>query len=240
MKFQSLVIAFALILCLGVQSFAQITGNVKLDGKPPVMQVVKALANDPICSKQHKNPVSEESVVTDGDGNLSNVVVSIESAAGQNVPQNVPKTPVVLDQKGCVYIPHVVACMVGQAVTVKSQDICLHNVHTACVNNPPVNIAQSAPGAKKLDPFVAAEDVRIKCDVHPWMNAWIRVLDNPYFAVTDKDGKYSIDTAGLPDGDYTLVFWQETYQERESKVTLKGGKAVADFFYKVPDQAAAK
>lgn len=233
------LVALAL-MSFSIPSFAQITGNVKVDGKPPEMQPVKGLANDPICSKLHKDAVLEETIVADDDGNLCNVIVSIKPAAGQKIPLDVPKVAAVLDQKGCVYHPHVIACMVGQAVTVKSDDVCLHNVHTTCIDNPAVNFGQGLLGEKKLEPFAVVETFKVKCDIHPWMAAWIRVLDNPYFAVTDKTGKYSLDTAGLPDGDYTLVFWQETYHEREKPVTVKNGKATVDFVFKLAAEAAAK
>lgn len=240
MKTPQWVATLFLVTGFSASSFAQIAGHVTLDGKPPKMPTVGGLANDAVCSKMHKDAVKEERVVADDDGNLCNVVISIKPAAGQKIPVDVPKTPAVLDQKGCVYHPHVIACMVGQPVTVKSEDSCSHNVHTTCIDNAAVNFSQGLHGEKKLDPFTAVETFKVKCDIHPWMAAWIRVLDNPYFAVTDEDGKYSIDTAGLPDGDYALVFWQETYQEREKQVTLKNGKATVDFSFKPGTETAVK
>jgi plastocyanin len=173
-------------------------------------------------------------------GELQNVVVSIKPADGQKLKGDVPAKPAVLDQKGCVYHPHVIAVMVGQSVEVKSSDPFLHNVHALSVDNAGFNFGQPAPSVKKIDPFQTVETFKVKCDIHPWMAAWIRVLDNPFFAVTDEDGKYSIDTAGLPDGDYTLIFWQEKYGEKEQKVTVKEGKGTADFSFKADEKSAAQ
>ncbi len=220
-------------------SFAQITGFVKLEGKAPDMPQIKAIANDPNCSKLHKDPVFEETVVVGDKGELANVVVSIKPADGQKLAGTIPAKPAVLDQKGCMYHPHVIAVMVGQDVTVKSSDPFLHNVHALCIDNDGFNFGQPAPGSKKIDPFKTAETFKIKCDVHPWMAAWVRVLDNPFFAVTGEDGKYSIDTAGLADGDYTLTFWQEKYGEKDAKVTVKNGKGTADFSFKAEEKADA-
>lgn len=153
-------------------SFAQITGLVKLDGKAPDMPEIKGIANDPICSKLHKDPVYDETVVVGDKGELANVIVSIKPADGQKLAGGVPTTPAVLDQKGCIYHPHVIACMVGQQVNVKNSDPFMHNVHALSLDNEGFNVGQPAPGVKKLDPFKAPETFKIKCDVHPWMGAW--------------------------------------------------------------------
>jgi plastocyanin len=230
-------VGIALSVGICSAALAQITGTVKLEGNPPVMQPIQGIANDPNCAKLHKNPVTEETVVVGNNGELQNVVVSIKPAAGQKVPAAVPGKPAVLDQKGCVYHPHVVAVMVGQEVDVKSSDPFLHNVHGTCTENDVFNFGQMGPATKKLTPFTKPETFKIKCDVHPWMAAWVRVLDNPFFGVTGEDGKYSIDATGLPDGDYTLIFWQERYGENEQKVTVKKGKATADFSFKSNEKA---
>ncbi len=239
MKFTPRVAAMALSTCMCGASFAQITGSVKLDGKAPEMQQIKAVANDPNCAKLHKDPVFEETVVAGDKGELQNVIVSIKPVEGKKIGGDAPAKAAVLDQKGCVYHPHVLPVMVGQTVEVKSSDPFLHNVHALCVDNDGFNFGQPAPSTKKLDPFKTAETFKIKCDVHPWMAAWVRVLENPYFATTGEDGTYSIDTAGLAEGDYTLIFWQEKYGEKEQKVTVKGGKATADFSFKAEEKAQA-
>lgn len=235
----NLLAAAALMLGAGSLSFGQITGSVKLEGNPPQMAEIAAIKTVPDCAKLHKDPVYEETVVVGDKGELANVVVSIKPADGQKLPGDVPKEPATIDQKGCVYYPHVIAVMAGQGIDVKSSDPFLHNVHGLCIDNDGFNFGQPTPSVKKLDPFKTPETFKIKCDVHPWMVAWIAVLDNPFFAVTKEDGQYSIDTKNLPDGDYTLTSWQEKYGSKEQKISVKGGKAKADFSYKADEKAAA-
>jgi plastocyanin len=222
--------------------FGQITGSVKLDGTPPEMKKID-MSSNPQAAAMHKDPVFEEAVVAGDKGELANVVVSIKAADGQALKGDIPKNPVVLTQKGCCYFPHVVACMVGQDVSIKSEDDLLHNVHTLSLDNDPVNFAQNkqpgGPAAEKTTKFAAAETFKVKCDIHPWMAAWIVVLDHPFFAVTGADGKYSIDTKGLADGNYTLDFWQERYGDQTQKITVKDGKATADCTFKSGEKADA-
>jgi plastocyanin len=231
--------AGALSLGLCSSALAQIAGAVKLSGTPPEMPEITAIKNLPDCAKMHKDPVYEETVLVGDNGELDNVVVSIKPAAGQRLKGDIPKTPATIDQKACMYRPHVVACMIGQDFVVKNSDEFLHNVHALCFDNDPFNFGQPAPGEKKLAPFTVAENFKIKCDVHPWMSAWICVFDHPYFGVTGEDGKYSIDTKGLPDGDYTLDAWQEKYGEQTQKITVKDGKATADFTFKSDEKTQA-
>ncbi len=216
-------------------SFAQITGSVKLDGTPPVMKPID-MASNPQCAAMHKDPVFEESVVAGDKGELANVVVFIKPADGTTLKGPIPTTPVTITQKGCMYHPHVVACMVGQDVIFTSDDEFLHNVHGLCVDNDPFNFAQSKqPGdaaPQKKMTFATAEQFKVKCDIHPWMAAWIVVLDHPFFSVTGADGKFSIDTKGLADGDYTLDAWQERFGDQTAKITVKDGKATSDFTFK--------
>jgi plastocyanin len=212
-------------------AMAQVSGTVKLDGKTPAMKKID-MAAVPDCAKMHDKPIYEEMVVVGPNGGLANVVVSIKKDEGQNLPGGPAKAPGVFDQKGCQYIPHVVAVQVGQPVVVKNSDSLLHNVHTQPETNAPDNLAQPFvdPG-KKLKVPTDPEYFHVKCDVHPWMSAWIAVIDNKYFAVTDKDGKYTL-PEGLPDGKYTLHAWQEKYGEQDQKITVKDGKATGDFIYK--------
>jgi hypothetical protein len=231
--------AAALSLGLCSAAFAQITGVVKLAGTPPEMPEITAIKNVPDCAKLHKDPLYEETVLVGDHGELQNVVMSIKPAAGHALKGDIPKTPAILDQKWCMYRPHVVACMIGQDFVVKNSDDFLHNIHALCFDNEPFNFGQPAPGEKKLAPFTVAENFQVKCDVHPWMSAWICVFDNPYFAVTGPDGKYSINTKGLPDGDYTVDAWQERYGDQAEKITVKDGKASADFTFKSNEKTQA-
>ena len=234
----------ALALC-GVAN-AEIKGTVKLDGKAPEMAEInmKAVAE---CAKQHKDPVYEETVVTGEKGELANVIVAIKHDDPSSLGGETPTEPAVLDQKGCQYVPHVVAMMAGQEMVVKNSDTFLHNVHALSTTNPPFNFGQPTKDeeGKKLgaDAPKAEEYFRVKCDVHPWMSAYVGVFEHPYFAVTKEDGTYEIDTKGLADGEYTLTFWHEKLASEtpaEAKVTVKDGKAEANHQFKAEAAAAAE
>ena len=225
------------VLCLSGPTFGQITGGAKLDGKAPERKPVPGMAAVAQCADQHKEPLLDEVIVADADGNLANVVVYLK---GDNVKGTVPTEPAVLDQKGCQYVPHVIGMMVGQKLIAKNEDSFLHNVHTLPEDSEPTNIAQpnKDPGSP-LKPIKSPEFFPVKCDVHPWMKAWVAALDNQYFGVTGADGKYTIDTKGLPDGEYEIHAWQEKLKEAPvGKVTVKGGKGEADFTFK-PKKVAA-
>jgi hypothetical protein len=239
MKLRTTLAALALAAAAGMTcpAFADITGKVNLDGKAPEMKDID-MSGVKECAAQHPDPVQEQTVVVDDKGDLANVVVAIKKAEGQDLPGDVPKEPAVLDQKGCMYHPHVLAVMVGQDFVVKNDDPFLHNVHSLSVINPAFNFGQpNKDDGKKADPMKAAEYFRVKCDVHPWMSAYVAVFEHPYFAVTKDDGTFSIPTAGLPDGDYTVEFLHEKYADDPDKaptekVTVKDGKGEVNHTFK--------
>src|SRR5688500_622780 len=225
-------------------AFAEIKGKVTLDGKPPEMKEIDMSAVKE-CAAQHADPVTEQTVVADDKGNLANVIVAIKKEEGKDLPGEAPSEPAVLDQKGCMYEPHAIAMMAGQEMVVKNSDTFLHNVHALSTVNPPFNFGQPTKDeeGKKLGPDApkAAEYFRVKCDVHPWMSAYIGVFEHPFFAVTKEDGSYEIKTDGLPDGEYTVTFWHEKFASEtpiEEKVEIKGGKAEKDYKFKAEAAAA--
>jgi plastocyanin len=131
----------------------------------------------------------------------------------------VPSTAVVLDQKGCRYVPHVLGVQVGQPVEVLNSDPTLHNVHAVPMSNSEFNTGQPLQGMKRAHTFTAREVmVPFKCDVHPWMHAYIGVLDHPFFAVSGADGSFQL--TGLPPGTYTIEAWHETLGARTQTVTI--------------------
>jgi plastocyanin len=243
MKITGWLCALALSAGFATMSFAQVTGKVTLMGKPPEMAEIAAIKVTPGCAEQHKNPVYEEKVVTGEKGELANVAVYIKTPEGKTLGKPLT-TPAVLDQIGCIYHPHVIALTVGQPLIARNSDAFLHNVHTLPFDNAAVNIGQPNKGEKTLEPFKAVETFKVKCDIHPWMAAWIVVLDNPYFAVSSADpktmGTFSIDTKGLPDGEYTFIAWQEVYGEQPPvKVKVTGGKAEVNFTIDAAKKASA-
>ena len=148
-----------------------------------------------------------------------------------------PTTPVVLDQRGCRYVPHVFGVQVGQPIEILNSDPTLHNIHATPKTNTEFNTAQPIQGMKTTHTFTAKEAdvvVPFKCDVHGWMNASAGVLDHPYFAVTKPDGTFSI--PNLPPGTYTLAAWHERLGTQDADVTVaaKESKSDANFTFKRP------
>ena len=159
-----------------------------------------------------------DSLVVGGGNGLRNVFVYVKDGLDQRT-YAVPATPVMLDQKGCQYVPHVVGAQVGQTIKVANSDTALHNVHALPAANREFNFSQPAKVPPVDRVFAAPEiGIPIKCDVHGWMNAYVGVVDNPYFAVTDKDGKFSL--KGLPPGTYTVEAWHEKLGTKTEKLTV--------------------
>lgn len=181
-----------------------ITGKVVLKGTPPPEKPYTPLKNDPNCGKLvTETPKTTFYVVGEGGG-FGDVVVSLEGVSGKSTGASAP--PVELDQEHCLYVPYVLAVQTGQKIRVKNSDPVLHNVHCTpkVAGNMEKNLAQMPNGPDVELAFAAPEDfLRFKCDVHPWMFAYVSVFDHPYFAVTDKNGNFKI--ANVPPGKYKIV-----------------------------------
>jgi plastocyanin len=136
----------------------------------------------------------------------------------------------VLDQKVCVYRPHVLVVPINKPVKILNSDGILHNIHTYGKKNPPKNMAQPKFKKELTETFAQPEAVPVKCDVHGWMSAWIVAVDHPYYAVTDASGKFTIED--VPAGTYTVEYWQEKLGTQTKQVTVAAsGSATADFAY---------
>ena len=199
-----------------------IRGSVRLDGPIPQPRSLN-MTTDPACTAAHPAGIASQEVVADWSGNLANVVVYVKEGLG-NRAFAAPKTPVEIIQEGCLYSPHVVALMTGQALIVRNADKTLHNVHSAAKNNREWNRSQ-APGAPDIEEVFAREELAIamKCNVHPWMKSYVAVFAHPYFAVSGADGSFEI--KNLPAGTYTVEAWHEKYGTLRQTVTL-GAKEV--------------
>jgi len=209
---------------------ADLTGAVKLDGKAPEAEQID-MAGVADCAKLHADPVYKEDVVVGEKGELKNVVVAIKKEDSPDLTGEVPKEAAVIDQKGCMYSPHVLAMMVGQEFKVKNSDPFLHNIHSLATTNPPFNKGQpNVNDGEKFDSPKAPETFHVKCDVHPWMSCYVAVFDHPFFSVSDDAGKFDI--KGLPDGDYTVLAWHEKLGTQEQKVSVKDGKGEVNFTFK--------
>jgi plastocyanin len=191
---------------------ATITGTVKFDGPAPKAAKID-MSQDPGCKGMNE---AETYVVNGGD--LANVFVYVKDGLG-NRTFDVPKDPVVLDQQGCRYHPHVLGVMAGQTVQIKNDDPTTHNIHPTPKDNREWNESQP-PSSPAIEKNFAREEIMlpVKCNQHPWMKMYINVVKSPFYAVTGKDGKYEI--KGLPPGDYTIAFEHEKLGEQIQKVTV--------------------
>jgi len=177
----------------------------------------------------HPGGLERQTVDTSGGG-LRDVLVYVKSGVSGTYPA--PTEPVLLDQKGCMYHPHIITVQAGQPLKIRNSDDTLHNIHPRPVVNQEFNIGQPRQGMESTKTFDKAEvPIPVGCDVHPWMRSYIAVLNHPFFAVTKEDGTYEI--KGLPPGEYEIEAWHEKLKNQTQKVTLKDGeKAKADFTYK--------
>ncbi len=208
-----------------------VSGTVTLDGMAPKNEPIKMNA-DPVCVKANKEPQFQETYEV-SDGKLANVFVYVKDGLG-NYVYDTPTTPATIDQQNCRYHPHVFGIRVGQPLEIINSDPTLHNIHAVPKTNQEFNNGQPIQGMKMTHTFTAKEVmVPFKCDVHGWMNAYVGVLDHPYFGVTDKDGKFSLKT--LPPGTYTIEAWHEKLGTQEQKVTI-GPKEMKEvnFTFKAP------
>lgn len=209
-----------------------IEGTVHFAGTAP-KPVEIDMAQDPACTLGAKN-FSEGYVVH--NGGFANVFVYVKDGLG-NKMYAAPSQPVTIDQKNCRYEPHVAGVMVGQPVQFTNSDPTMHNIHMmpTVQGNQPVDISQrpAGPGNKKEDTVTFGKPelmMPVRCNNHPWMQAFINAAPNPFFAVSDADGKFTI--KGLPPGTYTLVADQENMGEKTATVTVGAKQTVTqDFTY---------
>jgi hypothetical protein len=193
-----------------------INGVVAFEGTAPKNEPIKMNA-DPVCVKENTTPQQQETYEV-ADGKLANVFVYVKDGLSA-YSFDTPTSTVTIDQKNCRYHPHVFGVMVNQPLEILNSDPTLHNIHALPKGNAEFNNGQPIQGMKTEHKFTAKEImVPFKCDVHGWMNAYVGVMDNPYYQVTDKDGKFSL--KGLPPGTYTIEAWHEKLGTQEVKVTL--------------------
>ncbi len=195
----------------------RVVGRVFLDGPPPARRPIRMEA-DQYCVRQHTQRPMSEAMVVSGDGGVANVLVHVvEGLPDQS--WSAPGAAAELDQHGCVYVPHILAMQAGQPLRILNSDNTLHNVKMASGRNGAFNESMPVRGMvleKRLErPELG---VSLKCDVHPWMGAYLHVLAHPFFAVTDAAGRYEI--RGLPPGRYVLETWHESGRVPPQRVTV--------------------
>ncbi len=202
-----------------------ITGRIKFNGESRPGAAID-LSPDPFCVEHNGDAGLRSSGIAVGeDGGLADVFVQLTSGVPDE-KYDAPDEPVVLDQIGCNYVPHVFGVMKKQDIEIRNSDATLHNIHPTPKRNKEFNLAMPNKGDVRTKNFRKAEEgIAFKCDVHPWMRAWCFVLEHPYFGTTDKDGAFTINAKGLSDGEYGVKVWHEVLGEKEGTVTLAGGKA---------------
>jgi plastocyanin len=197
-----------------------IRGHVMLEGAAPAAQTIKMDA-DPYCSLQHTGGAETTEYVVGSGGSLKWVFVHVKE--GIHSTYAPPSEPVVLDQKGCIYEPHVIGIMAGQTLKILNSDATLHNIHSFPQNSRSFNLAMPNAGMEIKQEFRNPEVmVRIKCDVHPWMESFAGVVAHPFHGVTGEDGTFNL--ARLPAGTYTIEAWHEAAGSQTQKVTVAEGE----------------
>lgn len=206
-----------------VSNGGTITGTVKLAGDVPEAKSSEVDKDQEACGH---DPKPSEALLVSFDKTIKTAIVSILDiskgkkfdGSGENLT---------LDQKGCVFIPHVLVIPPGSTVDLLNSDSVMHNLHSWSIKNTSFNEGV-AGGGKLPKTFEYPETVKMTCDVHKWMNAWVIVQDNPYYAVTDENGNFKIED--VPPGTYTLEAWQESLGKITQEVTVKAGEETkADF-----------
>jgi plastocyanin len=212
---------------------SSISGTVTFDGKTPTLKPL-AMDADPVCAKKHTGPVPNELLVLGSGNTMGNIMVWVSKGlpAGKTFPA--PQTPVILDQQGCQYKPHVMGIMVGQPYKILNSDSLAHNVHTLPKVNKPFNRAMPATVKEATTTFDKEEAIfQVKCDVHPWMGGYIAVFSHPFFSVTATDGKFTI--SGLDPGTYEITAWHERLGTQTASITVGANdKKTQDFKFTSP------
>ncbi len=197
---------------------ATLTGKVLFDGKAPRARKI-SMGAVPECAKLHDGKaVFTEQVVVNDNGTLRNVFVYVKGGLeGQSFAK--PKEAANLDQKGCLYTPHVLGIQAGQELLIHTSDPTTHNIHPMPQKNREWNTSMP-PNAKPLKRTFKRPEIMIpvKCNVHPWMRAYVGVLRHPFFAVSNEEGAFEI--TGLPPGEYVIEAWHEKHGTTEQKVVL--------------------
>lgn len=201
-----------------VQSGSAVSGTITYSGKAPAPKKLSVTKDTQVCGKAEH---IDESLVVGANGGIKDAIVSLKGVKGGK-GLDALGTSFVLDQKGCMYSPHVSIVPVNVPVKILNPDGILHNIHTYSTKNPPFNKSQPQFKKEMTATFTAPEMVVAKCDVHGWMSSNILVVDHPYHAVTDAKGAFTI--KDVPPGTYTAEIWQEKLGTKTAQVTVTAGQ----------------
>ncbi len=222
---QTKVVVFAALGMLAAATIAgggpapaggTISGKVTYEGTPAKMKPID-MSKEPSCAKMYTTPQTSENVVTGSGSSLENVVVYISAGAPD---EPAPATAAVFTQKGCRYVPHILAFQVNQEMKIQNEDQTSHNIHPLPKLNREWNKSQP-PGTPPIsEKYDKAEIFPVKCNVHPWMHGTFAVMKNSHYAVTGDGGSFTL--PNLPPGKYTVTAYQEAYGEQSQEVTVSG------------------
>ena len=196
---------------------AGVGGTAKLDGEKPATEPLKIDAEKSKGCTKDGSPVNPENqtLLVSKDGGVANVVIQVmvEGAKLKEAPETFH-----IDQKQCRFDPHVKVLPVGSTLEFLNSDDVSHNIHTYPKKNETINKIVAA-GSKEQQKLEKADEIKIACDLHPWMAAYVIVTDTPHHAVTDAEGKFKIE--GLPAGEHNVEYWHETLGKGKTKITVK-------------------
>src|SRR5436853_1643780 len=195
-----------------------VSGRVTYEGTPAKQKPID-MSKEPSCAKRYATPPPTETVVTGPNNALENVVVYISAGAPDEPP---PSQAAVLAQKGCRYLPHVLAFEVNQELKVTNSDQTSHNIHPLAKINREWNKSQPPGTPPIVEKYEKPEFISVKCNIHPWMHGYFAVLNTSHYAVSDGSGEFKL--PNLPPGKYTLTAWHESYGTQTQEVTISGNE----------------
>ena len=197
---------------------AVIAGRVSYRGTPPPRRPVKM--SEAACRHDGEGTLSED-LIAHPDGGLRNAYLHVISGLGDRVFAP-PAQPAEMDQAGCIFVPHLLAVQTNQVILFKNSDPAVHNVRALAERNRTFNISMSGKGRSARRFFSQPEIVRVRCDIHAWMQATIAVDSHPFQAVTGEDGSFALQ--GLPPGTYEVEAWHEKLGSSRQTITLAEGE----------------
>ena len=197
-----------------------IMGSIAFEGMAPTMDVID-MGDEEVCAEKHMSTPMTEVVVVNDNGTLANVFVYVKEGL-ESLQFPTPSEPVLLDQNGCVYLPHVLGVMTGQDITIRNSDGLLHNINASPTEQRGFNTSQPVNMETPRNFGTAEVMIPLRCDVHGWMNAYVGVTDHPYHSVSGSDGSFDLST--LPPGDYVVEAWHERYGAQTQNVTVVTGE----------------
>jgi hypothetical protein len=217
------------MLATGTLAFAgpsggTITGKVTYEGTPAKQKPID-MSKEPSCAKMYTTPPLSQTVETGPGNTLEDVVVYVSAGAPDDA---VPSSAAVFTQKGCRYIPHVLAFQVNQELKIQNEDQTSHNIHPLPKLNREWNKSQPPGSPAITEKYDKAEFIPVKCNIHPWMHGNFAVLKNSHYSISNESGAFTI--SNLPPGKYTISAWQESYGEMTQDVTITGSETKAITF----------